>query len=87
MILGHPNLVIMSSNINHAAVVALQSLTALALSHMVKYFVEVMMYLTPVHFPGGFMVPMKSMAHFTNDCRVIYGANGISYLQYGFPTH
>jgi hypothetical protein len=76
----------MSSNINHALVVALCFLTALASAHLVKYLVAVMIYLSPVHFPSGFIGPMKSMAHFSNGCRVISGANGISSHLDGFPT-
>jgi hypothetical protein len=76
----------MSSNIHHAAIVALQYLTALASTHLVKYYVTVMMYLAPVHFPDGFMGPTKSMAHFSNAFRVICGANGISSRLDVFPT-
>jgi hypothetical protein len=70
----------------HATVVALQSLTALASTHLVKYFVAIIMYLAPVHFPSGFLGPMNSMAHYSNSCRIICGANGISSLLDGFPT-
>jgi hypothetical protein len=81
----HPNLVMMSSNMKHATIVSLQSLTSLALAHLVKYFVTVIMYLAPLHFPGGFIGHTKSIAHLSNACRVIYGSNGISYLLDGFP--
>jgi hypothetical protein len=86
MVFGHPNLVMISSNINRVVVVALHSLTALASAHMVKYYVAVMMYLDLVCFPGGLIGPMKSMAHFSNDCKFICGAKGISSLLEGFPT-
>jgi hypothetical protein len=76
----------MSSNMKCATVVSLQSLTALASAHLVKYYVTIIMYLALVHFPGGFIGPTKSMNHFSNDCRVSYGANGISSLLDGFPT-
>jgi hypothetical protein len=76
----------MSSNMKRAVVVAPQSLTTLASTHLVKYYVAVMMYLAPMRFPGGFIGPMKSMAHFSNACRVIYGANGISSILDGFST-
>jgi hypothetical protein len=76
----------MSSNMKHATIVALQSLTTLASTHVFKYSVIVMMYLAPMCFPGGFIGPTKSMAHFSNACRVNYGANGISSLLDGFPT-
>jgi hypothetical protein len=70
----------------HIVVVALQSLTALASAHLVKYFVAVMMYLAHVRFSGGFRGPMKLMAHFSNAFRVICGAKGISSLLDSFPT-
>jgi hypothetical protein len=81
----HPNLVMISSNMKHAVVVALQSLTSLAYAHLVKYFVAVMIYLASMHFLGGFIGPTKSMAHFSNDCNIIWGANDISSLLEGFP--
>jgi hypothetical protein len=76
----------MSSNMKRTTVFSLQSLTALASSHLVKYYVVVIMYLSLVCFLGGFIGPTKSMAHFSNYCRVICGFNGISSLLYGFPT-
>jgi hypothetical protein len=76
----------MSSNMKRTTVVSLQSLTSLALAHLVKYPVAVIMCLAPVHFPGGFIGPTKSMDHFSNACRVSCGANGISSLLDGFPT-
>jgi hypothetical protein len=76
----------MSSNMKCTAIVALQSLTALALAHLVKYSVAVIMYLSLVRFHGGFIGPAKSMTHFSNACRVTSGANGISSLLDGFPT-
>jgi hypothetical protein len=53
-----------SSKMNHAVVVALHSLTALASAHLVKYFVAVMMYPAPVRLPGGLIGPTKSIAPF-----------------------
>jgi hypothetical protein len=85
-IFGHPNLVMMSSNMKRTTVVALHSLTSLASSHLVKYLVAVMMYLAPVHFPSGFIGPTKSMAHFSNACKFRWGANGMSSLLDDFPT-
>jgi hypothetical protein len=76
----------MSSNINHVAIVALQSLTALASDHLVRYSVIVIIYLSPVCFPGGFIGPTKSMAHFLNACRAICGDKGISSLRDGLPN-
>jgi hypothetical protein len=84
--LGHPNLVIMSSNIKLTVVFSLQSFTALSLAYLVRYVFAVIMYRAPMRFLGGFIGPMKSMAHFSNYCRFIYGANGISSLRDGFPT-
>jgi hypothetical protein len=65
-VFGHPNRVMISSNIDHAVVFALQSLTSLASAHIVKYSVIVMMYLSLVHFLGGLIGPMKSIAHLSN---------------------
>jgi hypothetical protein len=76
----------MSSNMKRATLVALHFLTTLASAHLFKYYVVVIMYLAPVRFPGGFIGPMKSMAHFSNTCRVSCGAYGISSLLDGFPT-
>jgi hypothetical protein len=66
----HPNLVMISSNMNHVVVVSLQSLSALSSSHLVKYFVTVMMYLSLVCFPSELIGPTKSMAHLSNACKV-----------------
>jgi hypothetical protein len=55
---------------NHTGVAALQSLTALASSHLVKHFVAVMIYQAPMHFPSGLIGPMKSISHFSNACKV-----------------
>jgi hypothetical protein len=85
-IFRHPNLVMMSSNMNHATVVALQSLTSLASSHLVKYFVAMIIYLAPVHLPCGFIGPTKSIAHFANAYRVSCAAKGIPSLLGSFPT-
>ena len=76
----------MSSNMKCTIVLALQSLTVLALTHLVKYYVAMIMYLAPVRFPGGFISPTKSMDHFSNACRVSCGDNVISSLMDGFPT-
>jgi hypothetical protein len=85
-IFRNPNLVMVSSKMNYTAVAALKSLTSLASSHLVKYYVVVIMYLAPVHLPGGLIGPTKSMAHFLNTCNVICGDKGISSLLEGFPT-
>jgi hypothetical protein len=44
---------------NHVVVVALQSLTYLASSHLVKYSIVVMMYRALASFPGGLIGPTK----------------------------
>jgi hypothetical protein len=75
-----------SSNMKHTVVVALQSLIALSSAHLVKYSVAVIMYLAHVRFPGGFIGPMKSMDHLSNACRVNCGAKGISSLLDDFQT-
>jgi hypothetical protein len=85
-IFGHTNLVMISSNMKYAVVVSLQPLIGLSSTHLVKYFVAVMMYLAPVRFRGGFIGPTKSMAHFSNSCKVSWGSNGFSSLLEGFQT-
>ena len=69
-IFGHPNLVMISSKMNCAAVVALQSLTSFAYAHLVKYFVAVIIHRDLVCFPSGLIGPTKSIAHFSNDLRL-----------------
>ena len=76
----------MFSKMNCVAVAASQSLTALVSAHLVRYYVPVMMYLTPVHFPGGLIGPTKSIAHLSNARSVICGRSGISSICVGFPT-
>ena len=71
---------------NCAAVAASQFLTALASAHLVRYSVPVMMYLAPVHFPGGLIGPTKYIAHLSNARSIICGRSGISSLREGFPT-
>jgi hypothetical protein len=73
-------MVIISSKMNCAAVVAPQSLTSLASAHLVKYYVAVIMYRDPVCLPSGLIGPTKSMAHFLNTCNVNCSAKGISSL-------
>jgi hypothetical protein len=75
-----------SSNMNHVAIAALHSLTTLSFSHLLKYSFVVIMYRAPLLFPGGLIGPIKSIAHFSNACKVSYGAKGISSLMEGFPT-
>jgi hypothetical protein len=63
-------MVMISSKMNHAAIVALQSLNALTSSHMVKYSVAVMMYRALVRLLGGLIGSTKSIAHFSKACKV-----------------
>ena len=79
-------MVMMFSKINCVAVAASQFLTGFASAHLVRYSVPVMMYLAPVHFPGGLIGPTKSIAHLSNARSVICGRNDISSLLEGFPT-
>jgi hypothetical protein len=69
-IFGHPNLVMISSKMNCAVVAALQSLTSLSSTHLVKHYVTVIIYLAPMHLPGGLIGPTNSMAQFSNTCNV-----------------
>ena len=62
------------------SVAASQCLTALAFAHLVRYSVPVMIYLAPVHFPSGLIVPTKSIAHLSN------ARSGVSSRREGFPT-
>ena len=71
---------------NCVVVAASQFLTAFSSAHLVRYSVPVMMYLTPVRFPGGLIGPTKYIAHLSNSRSVIYGRNVISSLREGFPT-
>jgi hypothetical protein len=71
---------------NYTAIVALQSLNSLSSTHLVKYFVVVIMYRALVRLRGGLIGPTKSMTHFLNTFNVNCGAKGISSLQEGFPT-
>jgi hypothetical protein len=65
-ILGHPNLVIPCSNRKCAVVYALQYFIGAASTHLVRYSVVVIIYLTPVILVGGLIGPTKSTAHFSN---------------------
>jgi hypothetical protein len=75
-----------SSKMNCAVVAILQSLTALASAHLVKYYVAVIMYRAPMHLPSVLIGPKKSMDHFSKTFNVNCGAKGISSLLEGFPT-
>jgi hypothetical protein len=85
-ILGHPNRVITCSNRKCDVVSALQSFIGVASTHLVKYYVTVIMYLAPVIFVGGLIGPTKSIAHLSNAYNVTCGRNGISSLLLDLPT-
>jgi hypothetical protein len=83
---GNPNLVIAFSNRNHVVVSTVQSITSVASTHLVKYSVAVMMYLSPNLLNYGLIGPTNSMDHLSNYCNVTCGFNGISSHLDGFPT-
>jgi hypothetical protein len=56
--------VITCSNKKGVVVFVLQSLTGVASSHLVKYSVALMIYLSPDIFVGGLIGPTKSISHF-----------------------
>jgi hypothetical protein len=64
----------------------LNYLIGVASAHLVKYSVIVMIYLAPDVFAGGLIGKTKSIAHFSNTCKVTCGSRGISSLLLGFPT-
>ena len=51
--IGYPNLVITCSNKKCAMVSVLQSFTGAASTHLVRYSVTMMMYISPVPLVGG----------------------------------
>jgi hypothetical protein len=68
--LGHPNIVITFSNKKGAVVSALQYFTSADSAHLVRYFVVLIMYLSPVLLVGVLIGPTKSIAHFSNTYNV-----------------
>jgi hypothetical protein len=78
--------VITCSNKKCVVVYVIQPLTGASFSHLVKYFVAGMIYLAPDLFDGEWIGPTKSIAHFSNTCKVICGIRGISSLMLGLPT-
>jgi hypothetical protein len=64
----------------------LQFLIGSALSHLVNYFITMMMYLDPNLFTGGLIGPTKSISHLSNDFIITCGTIEISSLLEGFPT-
>jgi hypothetical protein len=85
-ILGHPNLVITCSNKKCVVVSVLQYLTGVASSYLVKYSIVVMIYLALDLLAGGLIGPTKSIAHFSNTCRVTCGLRDISSLLLGLQN-
>jgi hypothetical protein len=73
-------------NRNHATIFKMQSMNGVASSHLVKYYVVVIMYLTLDLLVDGLIGPTKSMTHLLNVCNVSYGCKCISSLLDGFPT-
>jgi hypothetical protein len=82
----HPNLVTTLSNRNHTTVSAVQSVTGDSSTHLVRYYVIVMVYLSPDLLSCGLIGPTKSTSHFSKACNVTYGFNGISACLDGLPT-
>jgi hypothetical protein len=64
----------------------LQSFTGDASSHLVKYFVAMIMHLAPDLLAGELMGLMKSTTHLTNTCKVTWGIGGMPSHLDGFPT-
>jgi hypothetical protein len=62
----HPNLVITCSNIKCVVVSALQSFTGVASTHIFRYSIVVIIYLTPIILAGGLMGPTNSITHLSN---------------------
>jgi hypothetical protein len=79
-------MVITCSKKKCVVVSALQYLTSAPSAHIVKYSIEVMIYIAPNFFVGGWIGPTNYIAHFSNTYEVICGLSGISYLLLGLPT-
>jgi hypothetical protein len=77
-ILGHPNIVIYFSNKKHVVFSTLQSFMHATSSHIVKYYVAVIIFVYPYLFPGGLIGPTKSISHSLNTYKVTCGLRGIS---------
>jgi hypothetical protein len=83
---AHPNHVTTFSNKNCVAVSTVQFVTYFASAHLVKYYVVVIMYLSPDLLVDGLIGPRNSMAHLSNAWNITCGCKGISSLLDGFPT-
>jgi hypothetical protein len=62
------------------------SFTSVSSTHLVKYFITVIIYLAFDILVGGLIGPTKSISHLSNTCKVTCGLSGISSLPDGFPT-
>ena len=83
----HPNLVMIFSYINLAAISLEHVLTDSASAHLVTYSTAVMIYLAPDLFAGIGNGPMKSMAQISNVKLGFTDIKGISVLGRGQPSH
>jgi hypothetical protein len=70
--------VITFSNKKCGVVYALKSFTGVASTHVVKYFIAIIIYLAPDLFASGLIGPTKSISHFSNTYKVTCGLRGIS---------
>ena len=82
-VIGHPNLVMIFSWINLAAISLEHVSTGSASAHLVTYSTAVMMYLSPILFAGIGNGPMKSMAQISNVKLGFTDIKGISMLGMG----
>ena len=83
---GHPNLVMIFSLINLAAISLEHVSSGSASSHLVTYSTAVIMYLTPIPFVGMGNGPMKSMAQISNVKLGFTDIKGIYVLGRGRPN-
>jgi hypothetical protein len=64
----------------------MQSLTGVALAHLVKYYVVVIISMAPDLLASVLIGPTKHISHLSNTCKLTCGLSGISSLLDGFPT-
>jgi hypothetical protein len=76
--------VITYSNKKCVVVSTLQSFTSASSAHLVKYFFEAIIYLSPEIFDGGLIGPTKSISHFpkTYKFTVLNSCGAIPLLKY-----
>ena len=77
----------MLSKMNRATVFVVQSLNDVNSSHIMRYSMEVIMYLSPVQHADELMDPTNSISHLSKGSSVITGNNGSSSLQQGLLMH